>query len=121
MCLLALGKKDAEQNVKYLVMATKNGIIKKTALKEFENVRRSGLIAIGLKPGDSLETVKKSTGEDEIILVTKKGQSVKFKEKNIREMGRPASGIRGIRLKKGDEVIGMDIIQAKNEKLKLKA
>ena len=120
LCLLALGKKDAEQNVKYLVMATKNGIIKKTALKEFENVRRSGLIAIGLKPGDSLETVKKSTGEDEIILVTKKGQSVKFKEKNIREMGRPASGIRGIRLKKGDEVIGMDIIQAKNEKLKAK-
>jgi DNA gyrase subunit A len=111
LSLLPLEKKDAESGAKYLVMATKDGIVKKTALKDFENVRKSGLIAITLKKGDSLKMVQKSSGEDEIILVTKSGQAIRFKEKQIREMGRTASGIRGIRLKKGDEVIGMEVIK----------
>ena len=116
------GGKDAESEG-YLVMATKDGIVKKTGLKEFENVRKSGLIAITLKKGDSLKMVQKSSGQDEIILVAKSGQAIRFKEKQIREMGRTASGIRGIRMKKGDEVIGMDIIgnsksEARNSKLK---
>ena len=96
---------------KYLVMVTKNGIIKKTALEEFENVRRSGLIAILLKEGDLLRKVRKTGGDDEIILVTKNAKSVKFKENDIRPMGRSAAGVKGIRLGKGDEVIGMDIIK----------
>jgi len=111
LSLITIGKEDIDAGVKNLVMATKNGIIKKTSLDEFKNVRRSGLIAIKLRPGDFLEKVVKTTGADEIILVTKKGQSIRFKEEEIREMGRPASGIRGIRLKKGDEVIGMDVIR----------
>jgi len=117
LSLIPLSKED-ETLTKYLVMVTKDGIIKKTALEEFENVRRSGLIAISLKSGDLLRKVSKTSGEDEIILVTKQGLSIRFKEKEVRVMGRPASGVKGIRLKKGDEVIGMDII--KNQKSKIK-
>ena len=111
LSLFPLGKEDIDKNIKHLLMVTKNGIIKKTALSEFENVRKSGLIAITLKKNDLLKNVQKSTGQDEVILVTKKGQAVRFKEKEIRDMGRQAAGIRGIRLKKDDEVIGMNIIQ----------
>ena len=103
-------RKEKEAQFKYLVMVTKNGIIKKALLEDFKNVRRSGLIAIGLKKGDLLRKVSRIKEGDQLILVTKKGQSIRFKEKDIRSMGRPASGIRGIRLKKGDEVVGMDVI-----------
>ncbi|TSC53782.1 MAG: DNA gyrase (subunit A) [Parcubacteria group bacterium LiPW_39] len=96
----------------YLVMMTKNGIIKKTPIEEFVNVRRSGLIAIKLAKGDELRWVRPSSGADEIILVTAKGQSVHFKEKDSRPMGRAAGGVRGIRLKKGDEIVSMDVIKS---------
>ncbi len=112
--LLPLDKEDIEGGVKYLIMATKDGIIKKTALEEFENVRKSGLIAITLKEGDALRNVQKSSGNDDVILVTKKGISIRFKEKDLRPMGRSAAGVKGIRLKKGDEVIGMDVIKPKS-------
>ena len=120
LSILEISENDKDQETKYLVMVTKDGIIKKTNLSEFDNVRKNGLIAINLKKGDALRKVEKSTGQDEIILVTKKGQAIRFKEKDIREMGRTASGIRGIRLKGGDEVIGMDVIKAKSEKRKAK-
>ncbi len=94
---------------KYLVLVTKNGLIKKVDINEITKVRKSGLIAIKLKPGDILWWAKPSTGNDEIVLVSKNGMSVRFKEKNIRPMGRTASGVRGIRLKKEDEVVRMDI------------
>lgn len=114
---------SANGDENYLVMTTKDGIIKKTAIEDFANVRRSGLIAIKLAKDDFLRWVKPSSGEDEIILITGKGQSVRFKEKDARPMGRAASGVRGLRLKKGDSVVGMEIIsaksKAKNEKLEL--
>ena len=113
LSLFPLGKKDTDEGIRYLVIVTKNGIIKKTPLTEFKNVRRSGLIAITLKKGDSLRSVRKTTGNNEIILVTKKGQAIRFKEKEIRPMGRTASGVKGIRAKKGDEVVGMDIVEVK--------
>ena len=116
LSVLALDKKDKEENIKYLVMATKNGVIKKTPLKEFENVRRNGLIAIKLKPNDALCSVKKLADGDEIILATKNGQSIRFSEKDVRQMGRPASGIRGIKVKKGDEVIQMEVIKKDQDK-----
>ena len=121
LSLIPLDKKEETIQTKYLIMVTKNGIIKKTSLEEFENVRRSGLIAISLKKGDLVKKVGKTSGQDEIILVTKKGQSIRFKEKEIRPMGRSASGVKGIGLKTGDEVIGMDVIKLKikNEKLKI--
>ena len=76
LSLHPIGKEDTDQGVKYLVMVTKSGIIKKTPLKDFENVRKSGLIAISLKKGDELRSVRKTTGNDEILLVTKKGRSI---------------------------------------------
>ena len=118
LSLFPLGKEDVAVGIKNLVMVTENGIIKKTALSEFENVRRSGLIAITLKEDDLLKKVSKTTGQDEVILVTKKGQTIRFKEKEIREMGRTASGVKGIRLKKGDKVIGMDIVDVKHQQAK---
>ncbi|MBI2037511.1 MAG: DNA gyrase subunit A [Candidatus Magasanikbacteria bacterium] len=111
-----LGMKDMT-NIKYLVMTTTKGNIKKTALEDFANVRRSGLIAIKLKLDDNLEWVKPSTGSDEIMIATKQGQAIRFKEKDVREMGRTASGVRGMRLKSNDEVIGMDIVDPKNKSL----
>lgn len=99
------------EGVKYLVMVTKNGRIKKTNLEEFDNVRKSGIIAVKLEKGDSLRKVVKTSGQDDVILATKSGMSIRFKEKDIRPMGRAAAGVKGIRLKKGDEVIGMDVIQ----------
>lgn len=105
------GVNGGENKFKYLVMVTKNGRIKKTALEEFENVRKSGIIAIKLEKGDLLKKVAKTSGEDEIILTTKNGIAIKFKEKDIRPMGRSAAGVKGIRLKKGDEVIGMEVIE----------
>jgi len=107
---VASGKEEISKG-EYLVMITKNGRIKKTALEEFENVRKSGIIAIKLEKGDLLKKVVKTTGEDDIILATKNGISIRFKEKDIRPMGRGAAGVKGIRLKKDDEVIGMDVVK----------
>jgi len=121
LSLMSLGKEDIEAGIKNLVMITKNGIIKKTSLEEFKNVRRSGLIAINLKKGDSLRRVVKSSDKSDIIIITKKGQSIKFSESAIRPMGRPASGIRGIRLKRDDEVVGMDTIEVQSSKLKVQS
>lgn len=111
--------KEEESKYKYLMMVSKNGRIKKTLLKEFENVRKSGIIAIKLEKGDLLKKVVKTTGEDDVMLVTKNGISIRFKEKDIRPMGRSAAGVRGVNLKKGDEVIGMDIIEMQNAKSKM--
>ncbi len=103
-------KELGEGDFKYLVMVTREGVIKKVELKDFENVRRSGLISIKLHDGDRLEWVKPSTGNDEIILITAQGQAIRFKEKNVRPMGRAASGVRGVRIKGKDSVVGMDVI-----------
>ncbi|MDP1629677.1 MAG: DNA gyrase subunit A [bacterium] len=102
--------KEIEKEFRFLAMATKNGVIKKTLIEDFGSVRHSGLIAIKLKKDDDLRWVRFSSGQDEIILVSAKGQSVRFPEKNIRPMGRAASGIRGMKLKKGDEVVGMEVV-----------
>jgi len=94
----------------YLIMATREGVIKKTPMKDFANVRRNGIIAISLKKGDELQWVLSSSGKDEVLIATLAGQSIRFKESQLRSMGRAASGVRGIRLKKSDFVCGMDII-----------
>lgn len=96
--------------VAYLMMVTTQGVIKKTELADFANVRRSGLIALKLKGDDRLEWVRPTTGKDEVLLVSAQGQAIRFKEKDVRPMGRTAAGVRGIRLRKNDVVIGMDLI-----------
>jgi DNA gyrase subunit A len=101
---------------KYLMLVTKKGLIKKTAIEDFKNIRRNGIIAISLKKGDLLKWVKLTSGSNEVILATKEGQSIRFNEKQIRSMGRTASGVRAIKLKKqNDEVSGFDIIEDKTD------
>lgn len=103
---------NGEEATKYLVMATRGGLIKKTALKDFDNIRRTGIIALALKKDDGLRWVGISSGKDEMILVTRKGQSIRFKESQVRAMGRTAAGVRAIKLKKDDWVAGFDIIKS---------
>ena len=98
---------DGLKGAQYITMVTTNGLIKKVEIEQFEKVRRSGLIAIKLRPGDALEWVKPSSGKDQIILITRAGQAIRFKEADVRAMGRAAAGVRGIRLKNTDSVIGM--------------
>jgi DNA gyrase subunit A len=102
--------KEARAGVKYLVMGTKLGMTKKVSADQFEAVRRNGLIALRLKTGDSLEWVQPSSGSDEVMYITKLGQSVRIKEAGIRAMGRTASGVRAMKLKKDDEVVHMGVV-----------
>ena len=95
---------------KYLLMATKNGLIKKTQLNEYMSVRKSGLIGITLKEDDELIGVRLTDGEDNVVLVTNGGLSITFDEKDVRSMGRVSQGVIGIRLNEGDFVIGMESI-----------
>jgi len=104
--ILPISKQDEAKN---LVMATKSGIIKKTAMSEFENLRSSGLIAIKLRTDDALISVKKSFGESHVMLLTQNGKSIRFPEANVRPMGRATTGVTGIKLEAGDELIGMEI------------
>ena len=94
----------------FIVMATDKGTIKKTTLSLFGNPRRGGIIAIGLDPGDNLTEVKLTDGKQQIFIGTRDGQAIRFSEADVRPMGRPAGGVRGIRLGKGDMVIGMEIV-----------
>jgi len=104
----------------YLVMITKVGVVKRTPLEDFANVRRSGLIAISLNKGDELGWVRLTSGKDEIMISTKDGQAIRCKETDIRSMGRSAIGVRGIRLKSGDSVVGACmIIGSKEDRKKL--
>jgi len=102
----------------FLFFATERGVVKKVPLEEFSKVRRSGLIAIKMRPEDKLIWAKPTGGKDEIQLITAKGQAIRFKESDVRPMGRNASGVWGIRLKKGDSVVGMGVISDDKEKLK---
>lgn len=92
---------------KYLVMATKKGIIKKTALKDFENIHKGGIIALGLREDDELIGVQLTSGGDDIMIGTSKGMSIRFHEDDVRPMGRTATGVRAIKLDEDDEVIDM--------------
>ena len=95
---------------KYLLMGTKSGLIKKTALTEYNSARKTGLLAITLKDDDELIDVRLTDGEDNVVLVTKKGMSITFDEKDVRPVGRTAQGVIGIRLDEEDSVIGMESI-----------
>ena len=101
--------------IKNLVMATKTGIIKKTQISQFENLRASGLIAIKLKDDDQLVSVHPTTGDDHIILLTRDAKSIRFPEANARPMGRATTGVTGIKLEKGDELIGMEVFPSKEQ------
>jgi DNA gyrase subunit A len=94
-----------------LLMCTVKGVVKKTPLEQYQNVRTSGLNAIKLDDGDELKWIRTTTGENEVIISTSQGQAIRFHEKDARPMGRVSRGVRGIRLRAGDQVIGMDIVE----------
>jgi DNA gyrase subunit A len=94
----------------FVFFSTKLGTVKKTELKDFANVRKGGIIAIGIDPGDVLIDVKLTTGQNEVVLITRDGMSIRFNEEDARPMGRPATGVRGINLEKGDEVVAQAIV-----------
>ncbi len=99
---------------RYLVFATKNGVVKKTALSAYSNVRSGGIIAINLEEGDSLLSVRITGGDDQIFIGTRQGMGIRFSEKDVRPMGRDTTGVIGITLKKGnDEVVEMDVVNEK--------
>jgi DNA gyrase subunit A len=99
---------ETEAEARYMLMVTKSGYIKKTALAEYANVRRNGLIAINLQEGDELDWVTPTSGNDEILIATALGKAIRFSETEVRAMGRDTQGVIGIKLGKGDSVIGMD-------------
>ena len=109
LAVLPMPKNETDRT--HFIMATKKGLVKKAKIADFENVRRTGLIAIRLKKGDLLTRVQKAAEGDEVILVTRKGKAIRFSERDARTMGRSAAGVRGIRLGKNDEVIGAEIIR----------
>lgn len=103
--------KEAKGKVKSVMMVTRQGVAKKVALKNFADVRRNGIIAIRLDGGDSLLSTSIVEAGDEVILASRHGQAIRFKESDIREMGRAAGGVRGMKLGKGDEVLGSSVIK----------
>jgi len=102
-----LGIKDFESGSNYLTFVSRNGIVKRTALKAYANVNRSGLIAVGLKDDDHLLDVRLTSGHDDLMLVTSGGMSIRFSEQDVREMGRSAAGVKGIELREGASVVGI--------------
>ncbi len=107
--ILDLSKRTGD----YLFMSTRKGTVKKTAIAKFDNVRKSGLIAIKLRDGDYLDWVRPSSDGDQVVIITHNGQCIRFRQEDVRSMGRASTGVRGIRLKGDDQVVGMEIV--KNE------
>ncbi|MFC2447918.1 MAG: DNA gyrase subunit A [Candidatus Nanoperiomorbus sp.] len=117
--IIKYSKDEVQSGDGYLFMATTNGTIKKTKAKEYENIRANGLIAIKLDDGDELRWVRRTSGNDDVIMSTAFGQAIRFNEQDARSMGRSARGVRGIRLRPGDKVVGVDVVDPSNDKAKL--
>jgi len=96
---------------KYLIMATKRGLVKKTEFKEYNTARKGGIIALTLRRGDELIEVRLTNGEEDIVLVTEMGQAIRFNESNVRSTGRTASGVKGIKLNESDALLGMGVVK----------
>lgn len=94
-----------------LFMCTVRGVVKKTPFEQYQNVRSSGLISINLDDGDELKWIRMTTGDNEVVISTSQGQAIRFHERDVRPMGRVSRGVRGIRLRAGDQVIGMDVVE----------
>ncbi|HSD55932.1 MAG TPA: DNA gyrase C-terminal beta-propeller domain-containing protein, partial [Candidatus Saccharimonadales bacterium] len=97
-----------------LFMCTVRGVVKKTPFEQYQNIRSGGLIAINLDDGDELKWIRMTNSDNEVVISTSQGQAIRFHEKDVRPMGRVSRGVRGIRLRTGDQVIGMDIVQEKS-------
>lgn len=109
--------KDVNVDEGYLFMATTKGTVKKTPIADYANIRTNGLIAINLSDGDELRWIKQTTGKNDVIVSTSAGQAVRFNEEECRPMGRAARGVRGVRLRPDDSVVGMDIVTSTDQTL----
>ena len=107
----AMLRVPAEANGEYLCMVTRNGVIKRTLLDAYKNIRKNGVIAITLDENDALAWVKLTNGEDDLLVGTRKGMSIMFKETDARAIGRTARGVKAIELREGDEVVGFDVLK----------
>src|ERR1700744_4966717 len=107
--VINVSKTDEAAN---LIMCTVRGVVKKTPFAQYANVRSNGLIAINLDEGDELKWIRMTSGDNEVVISTKQGQAIRFHEKDARPMGRASRGVRGIRLRSDDQVIGMDMVEA---------
>lgn len=107
----SMNRVSADDDYKYLCMFTRNGIIKRSSLDEYNNIRRTGVIAITLDEGDELAWVKMTSGDDDLIVATRKGMSIRFNENDARPIGRTARGVKAIELAEGDEVVGMTVVE----------
>lgn len=107
----AVIKHDPKQKTGYFFMTTKQGTVKKTKLEDYNNIRTSGLISIKIDEGDELKWIRPTTGDNEVVISTSLGQAIRFHENDVRPMGRTARGVRGMRLRPGDVVVGMDIVE----------
>ena len=104
-----LAVRDLEEENRYVFFATRNGTVKKTPLKDFSNVRSRGIIAIGIEKEDELVAASCTDGNQIIFLATHDGMAIRFDEENVRPMGRPAYGVRGMNLGRGDYIVGMAV------------
>src|SRR5690606_9403958 len=114
-CIRIVSKLEDKEDVtwkqeNFLFFATEKGTVKKTALSEFANVRKGGIIAIGIEEGDELIKVKLTSGQDDVVIITREGMSIRFSEKDVRSMGRPAAGVRGISLEPTDVVVAAAVV-----------
>ncbi len=116
---LVLTPEILDENRGFVVFSTEHGIIKKTPVEDFRNIRTSGIIAIGINSGDNLIGAGYTDGNNDVILITAKGQSIRFKESHARPMGRSAAGVRGISLKSDDKVVAMEIIPETSKNINL--
>jgi DNA gyrase subunit A len=107
------------ETYRYLLIATKNGMVKKTLFREYDSSRKEGIIALNLKDGDEVVRVRPTSGKSDVLLITKKGKAIRFREDLVRPMGRTATGVIGIRLDEDDEVVACDVIDDDNEELLL--
>lgn len=107
----AVIKHQVKEKKGYFFMTTRQGTVKKTKLEDYNNIRTSGLIAIKIDEGDELKWIRPTSGDNEVVISTSMGQAIRFHENDVRPMGRTARGVRGIRLRPGDQVVGMDIVE----------
>jgi DNA gyrase subunit A len=109
--ITAIIKHDTKQKEGFFFMTTKKGTVKKTKLEDYNNIRTTGLIAIKIDEGDELKWIRPTSGNDEVVISTSLGQAIRFHENDVRAMGRTARGVRGMRLRPNDVVVGMDIVE----------
>ncbi|HYI46339.1 MAG TPA: DNA gyrase subunit A [Actinomycetota bacterium] len=104
------------ETFRYLLIATRRGMVKKTLFREYDSSRREGIIALNLREGDEVVRVRPTSGEDDVLLITRHGKAIRFKEEHVRPMGRTATGVIGVRLREGDQVVSSDVISKQTAK-----